>query len=60
MLCNLLEIYNGQGLLSKMEKSSRRISDSKNKLLMRSFKKIEEDKEIKKENKDLLINIQNA
>jgi hypothetical protein len=48
MLFNLLEIYNGQGLLSKMEESSKRINENRNKLLMKSFKKIEEEKEIRK------------
>lgn len=43
-----------------MEESSKRINEQKNKLLARSFKKIEEEKEIRKENKELLVNIQNA
>jgi hypothetical protein len=40
MLCNLLEIYNGEGLLSKIEEYSKKINEKKNNVLMRSFKKI--------------------
>lgn len=40
MLFNLLEIYNGQGLLTKMEESSKQIEERRNKSLLKSFKKL--------------------
>jgi hypothetical protein len=48
MLVNLLEIYNGKGLLSRMEESSREVEERRNRSLIKSFKKLEEEKGIRR------------
>lgn len=60
MLVSLLDIYNGQGLLGKMEVQGATKIDSKTKSLVSNYKKQEEEKSIQRGNRELFYNILHA